>query len=446
MNNFARNTVYLLATVLFTLAIPLFATQSTAATLTIVYSGPLRGELEPCGCTIDTDLGGIRRLATAIDALRSKDPALVLISTGGLLATTQPAHEVTNRFILKGLAALDYDAIGLRWADLIYGTGPLSADGLPWVASNWQAAQPDFSVEPNRLIERDGQRIAFLQWLTSDESPHQGQPLAQQPVHRDISRLEYRLRELKSQSVLTILGVTGDVRAIQHLTPGLVDILLLGSPDEQVANPEHHDNTITLKAGTRGQRLGLLKLVSDLANTWSVQSHKVITLDESVTDARRLDSWYAQYERELVKDYRERARRAKENRAEGGYAGDAVCEVCHAKQKARWLQTDHGHAFQSLTKVSKQFDANCIGCHVVGFGKPGGFYSAQAKPDLRNVGCEACHGPAKDHQRHGGTKPLEPVTNAVCRKCHNAEHSPTFDPDAYRARIIHWPPPESPQQ
>ena len=106
-----------------------------AEPLSIVYTGRLLGELEPCGCTLDSDMGGIRRLATVVDRMREVNPNLVLLSTGGLFGLTQPAHKVTNRFILEGIAALDYDAIGLLRQDFVYGLEALAAKPLPWVAS-----------------------------------------------------------------------------------------------------------------------------------------------------------------------------------------------------------------------------------------------------------------------------------------------------------------------
>ena len=59
---------------------------SASENVTIVYSGNLRGELEPCGCTSEGDLGGIRRHASAVDRLRKERPNLFLVSSGGLLS------------------------------------------------------------------------------------------------------------------------------------------------------------------------------------------------------------------------------------------------------------------------------------------------------------------------------------------------------------------------
>ena len=111
----------------------------TARQLTVVYSGSLLGELEPCGCTREGDLGGIRRQATAVDALRAERPGLFLISPGGMFSTLLPTHRITNRYILSGFAELGYDAVGVQWADLAYGTDFLREASMPLVASNWRS-------------------------------------------------------------------------------------------------------------------------------------------------------------------------------------------------------------------------------------------------------------------------------------------------------------------
>ena len=49
---------------------------------TLVYSGNLDSELEPCGCSEEGDLGGLRRHATVLAQLREQHPELVALSSG----------------------------------------------------------------------------------------------------------------------------------------------------------------------------------------------------------------------------------------------------------------------------------------------------------------------------------------------------------------------------
>jgi hypothetical protein len=134
------------------------------------------------------------------------------------------------------------------------------------------------------------------------------------------------------------------------------------------------------------------------------------------------------------------------------FVGNQECALCHAAATTFWKMTDHSKAVATLAVRDKDFDQNCIGCHVVGWEQPGGSvlgklqYEAQLgdhtiQKDLRNVGCEACHGPGSDHRlapldasgapQHIIRKP----TVDQCTQCHVPEHSPHFDFDNYVRRV-----------
>ena len=61
----------------------------------------------------------------------------------------------------------------------------------------------------------------------------------------------------------------------------------------------------------------------------------------------------------------------------------------------------HAHAYKTLVDAKKpgnrQYDPECIVCHTVGFGHETGFRTAEKTPKLKDLGCEACHGPSTPH-------------------------------------------------
>ncbi|MHC4583363.1 MAG: multiheme c-type cytochrome [Planctomycetota bacterium] len=98
------------------------------------------------------------------------------------------------------------------------------------------------------------------------------------------------------------------------------------------------------------------------------------------------------------------------------YIGVKKCKSCHFKQWNSWRKTNMAKAFESLKpgvkseeKTKLKFDPNkdytkdptCLGCHVSGFGIPGGYVvpadgDADAKKQAKDnagVTCEGCHGP-----------------------------------------------------
>jgi hypothetical protein len=122
------------------------------------------------------------------------------------------------------------------------------------------------------------------------------------------------------------------------------------------------------------------------------------------------------------------------------YVGNAECSRCHVEEQAFWLTTSHAHAIDTLELRNKEFDRNCVGCHVTGWEEPGGSVLGHTQ-GLENVQCEQCHGPGSMHVQNPllnnvPTGVHTVVPEATCTSCHNEEHSPRFDYAGYMARIL----------
>lgn len=118
-----------------------------------------------------------------------------------------------------------------------------------------------------------------------------------------------------------------------------------------------------------------------------------------------------------------------------GYVGIEECGFCHREAVEFWKKTKHAQAWQTLVDLEKQYDRDCIGCHVTGYMEPGGSTLA-LNETLRDVQCETCHGPASLHvDADGKEKPkslvLAPPEERCALACHTPEHSDTFDYTAY---------------
>lgn len=120
------------------------------------------------------------------------------------------------------------------------------------------------------------------------------------------------------------------------------------------------------------------------------------------------------------------------------FVGVKKCKLCHNKASSGkyyevWEKQKHAKVFTVL-KEDEQKDPKCQKCHTTGFGEPGGFISLEKTPDMINVQCESCHGPAELHQKSKSNnvvpydhwKPVE----EVCTSCHNDE-SPHWKPEKY---------------
>lgn len=163
---------------------------------------------------------------------------------------------------------------------------------------------------------------------------------------------------------------------------------------------------------------------------------------------------------------------APESGAQGGatpeYIGVKGCKKCHFKQWKTWKETKMAKAFDLLkpgqggeAKTKKGLDPakdytrdeTCLPCHVVGYGKPGGYRipaagdakAAEEASQLEGIQCESCHGPGgiytpimkeKDGDKNPPYKLAEVTAVGLvlpnadnCKECHN-EKSPFVDPNA----------------
>src|SRR5262249_25723000 len=121
-----------------------------------------------------------------------------------------------------------------------------------------------------------------------------------------------------------------------------------------------------------------------------------------------------------------------------GYVGVEICSSCHEAERAVWDRTAHAKAYQTLSSQFKEYNLDCVGCHVTGYEKPGGA-TVTENASLRDVQCEQCHGPGQAHAKAPEKKGLiirEPKLDGCVSSCHHPPHVEGFDPQAAKARIL----------
>jgi hypothetical protein len=138
--------------------------------------------------------------------------------------------------------------------------------------------------------------------------------------------------------------------------------------------------------------------------------------------AKRMSGYYRrvnEHNREAFKDRKPEP--AKDGAAH--YAGQASCVTCHAEEEAFWKTTGHAKAYETLTKEFKEFNLDCVGCHVTGYNRPGGSTVTHVEA-FQDVQCESCHGPGSRHvESSGDTSFIKLVPEAsVCSSCHHTPH------------------------
>jgi peroxiredoxin len=121
------------------------------------------------------------------------------------------------------------------------------------------------------------------------------------------------------------------------------------------------------------------------------------------------------------------------------YSGSESCGVCHEAEHATWRLTSHASAFDTLVRHGADRNGECVGCHVVGFGREGGYSLARDREaphsHLEDVGCESCHGRGGPHLSPAFLK--DGGYARVCASCHDAKHSLGFEYASFLPRVSH---------
>jgi hypothetical protein len=114
------------------------------------------------------------------------------------------------------------------------------------------------------------------------------------------------------------------------------------------------------------------------------------------------------------------------------YVGSDICKECHEQEYKSFMKyAKKSKSFNSIERVKKGLTEEeirgCYFCHTTGYGKPGGFVSAEKTPHLKNAGCEVCHGPGEFHMKSRNAKDIKRrMTLKDCEVCHTSERVQAF--------------------
>lgn len=111
------------------------------------------------------------------------------------------------------------------------------------------------------------------------------------------------------------------------------------------------------------------------------------------------------------------------------YVGKDRCMECHEETVVSWAKTAHARALDSLIRKGKEYDPQCLPCHVTGMNDKshgGGFISLNLTPHMVNVQCEQCHGPGGLHAQDPENVSARLSGKQTCLSCHTKDTDPGF--------------------
>ena len=125
---------------------------------------------------------------------------------------------------------------------------------------------------------------------------------------------------------------------------------------------------------------------------------------------------------------------------EASYVGQDGCSTPECHQAARKFcdTTPHARTYDSLVKGFKQYNLECVGCHVTGYGRRGGS-TVTFNQALRGVQCEECHGPGSLHVARPNDKGLvllKTPPELCAERCHHPPHVTGFDAAAKMELVL----------
>ncbi len=441
--------------------------------LALVITGCQIGYMEPCGCAgLDRMKGGMSRRHSLFRELREKRGwPTVGLDVGGIARGYGKQAELKFHIMVDGMRTMGYDAVALGAAELRLPTAELVA-----VAAS-TPDQPSMFLSSNvglfgfdagltathRIIEQAGVTLGVTGVLGAEfQKELNNSEIELMDAETAIQKV---LPNLKSADIQILLAhaTVAESEALARRFPEFDLVVTAGGAPEPPAQPKQIEgaNALLIEVGEKGMDAIVLGLYNGPATEWRYQRVPLDSRFPQSPDMRALMTAYQHQVKSLGfagLGIRPAPHPLKE--VGGDFVGSQKCESCHEPSYRIWRKSSHAKAYQTLAELDppRQFDPECISCHVIGwhptqyFPYEGGFSSLEETPHLKDVGCESCHGPGGNHVRaemKGTPQEQEQYRKALvvtkqeahdghCASCHDLDNSPDFDFDTYWPDVEHY--------
>jgi hypothetical protein len=369
------------------------------------------------------------------------------VDAGGFFPDDE-LHKDVSWFLMDAMSVLGTDAVGTSEKELRFGLGYLRAQlkrtRLPMVCANLYEQKSGKLVLPPYVLKQVGSvkvGVFGLMAATVDLGPSRDTLRVEEPATA-AKRTVTALRK-KGATVVVLLSQLGKVESEDLVTAvDGIDAVIVGHGAPLLMKGRMIKNTVACYGGEQGQYIGRTLLTLDAKRHMTTGESEAFMLGADIPDdkdmARLVRGFTESFNEKLERAKKERAAREAEKAAQGSaehYLGAEVCARCHAAESAQWKTTAHARAWQTLVDVKQDTNAQCIGCHVVGYNQPGGFKDAASTMAMANVQCESCHGMGSQHDAYATQQ--RRVTAQTCQICHTKETSPGFDFALYMPYVSH---------
>jgi hypothetical protein len=418
----------------------------------ILLSGQQHGYLLPCGCS-HPQKGGVERRYNLIKMLEARGWTVVPVDLGDVPQKHGPTPEMPNhqgmikyRYAMRAMKAMNYAAVGIGEYeaalsfDKVFAEWSLNEDVPRILCANLlhKFKEPYRSNPANEKVDRIWNTIvrnangvnvgiaalvgpAVQLEIKKDDQFSFAESSAILPGVRkelDAKKVDFRVLLYQGSATRGMKGRRSEVDELVSFFPEYNLVLGNSEDDEPSSRADMSGNSMVVRVGHKARYVGIVGVwktgkadnpyelkyqLVDLGEEFmtpkdQVKGHKVIEIMEEYQRELKANNYLAKYQQ--VAHPNEIAIIGAGGKAPE-YVGSQACKGCHADAFAIWQKTPHASAYNTLVRTEnpslRQFDPECIVCHTVGFGYKSGFQDAVKTPNLINVGCENCHGPASEH-------------------------------------------------
>ncbi len=427
----------------------------------LLFTGNWQGHLEPCGCT-DVQLGGIDRRSETIKRIAPDKHSRLMVDSGPLITGGNRQSKLKLDVLIRSMAHLGYDGISLTPRELMFMQNSDTSLNKrpPVIASNMSArARKEFhtiAVLHKKLTLRGASLNCVVITLIDPSQVRDAYTKQKMQLSAPILTLKNIVQDegfdtnkkTPGNTLVIVLLPNAGMQLLQRVQNiAAVDIVVTrGAADEPEKFPFHHKTTgvFTITTGKMGKYITRIRLPLPGKPRWDKYLFDGVGIDSHFPHDKAIDAIVQEYQdtmqmEALVADEKAIPREALED--DNFFVGSAKCGLCHGAKYDKWRKTKHAHAMDTLVRVKRQFDPECVVCHSVGMKYETGYRSMAKTPKLANVGCEMCHGPGGLHADNPSKKNIYKKGNFKnCLDCHNHETSPAFEKNRkkYIRKIKHW--------
>jgi hypothetical protein len=466
--------------------------------LALVVSGEMQGYLQPCGCS-EPQVGGLVRRYNLIQMLKKRGWPVAAVDVGDVAQPASPPQTRNSplrlsteqrllkyRYSMDMLREIGYTGVGIGQYELAMQLGKINGE---WslnektprtVAANLKNLDEFPGIEAFEVAKPPGSplKLAVVGLVSKQVAEISRDPAvafnsageALPPVFEKLAKAKPDL------SILLFNGSPRDAEQLAESKYNQFDVILsLTEGDLGPAATGQVGKTMIVRGlGQRGKEVGVVGVYRTGKPDKPYElRYQLVDLEprfatpEGEADNHPIMKMMERYAAEVEeKDFLHKVPKmpfVAGNPADAAkFVGSAACKKCHEPAYDVWLKSNHAHALDSLVKAKhpskRQFDVECVVCHVTGLAFNSGYVDDAKTPHLNNVGCESCHGPGSkhvaDHKNvafqlemnpwHAPADETEPAKKArqrrisdFCMKCHDADNDVNYDGEKRWKAIEH---------